>query len=255
MKCRWNFYQPFANEFKLGCQQFVKLGMLLTHSQFLEGFKCESQIKNSRRIKSRGTLPNSQHFRGVKEHVEARDGTKKNWQASLTHMGLHKTNTRWLMHSLNTFGVRTNHGQLRLTRLTTAGTWGTQPPSPYSILCASPWGPHPNDILSLDSQVWVSKLPKLGLPWLWGPIISRVDLVLRWDLKESCSPHQDLSNGMSHVTCTQVNQVDSWLLVVGSEIVNSTPGLSFGHKLGFSCTNGSLQAHFKNLHFNIFPMI
>ncbi len=29
--------------------------------------------------------------------------------------------------------------------------------SPYSILCASPWGPHPNDILSWDSQMRVPK--------------------------------------------------------------------------------------------------
>ncbi len=29
--------------------------------------------------------------------LELRDGTEKNWQASLTHMGLHKTNTRWLV--------------------------------------------------------------------------------------------------------------------------------------------------------------
>jgi hypothetical protein len=35
------------------------------------------------------------------------DGTKKNWQASLTHMGLHKTNTRWLVCSCSTFGART----------------------------------------------------------------------------------------------------------------------------------------------------
>jgi len=34
---------------------------------------------------------------------------------------------------------------------------------PYSILCASPQSPHPNDILSLDSQVRVPKLPKLAL--------------------------------------------------------------------------------------------
>jgi len=30
---------------------------------------------------------------------------------------------------------------------------------PYSILYASPQGPHPNDILSRDSQMGVSKFP------------------------------------------------------------------------------------------------
>jgi len=38
---------------------------LLTHSQLLEGFKCESQTKNNGRIRSRGMLPGSQHFGGV----------------------------------------------------------------------------------------------------------------------------------------------------------------------------------------------
>jgi len=37
----------------------------LTHSQMLEGFRCESQIKNNGKVRSRGTLPNSQHFSGV----------------------------------------------------------------------------------------------------------------------------------------------------------------------------------------------
>jgi hypothetical protein len=41
----------------------------LTHSQFLEGFKCESQIENSRRVRNRGTLPGSQHFEGVEGHA------------------------------------------------------------------------------------------------------------------------------------------------------------------------------------------
>jgi hypothetical protein len=44
---------------------------------------------------------------------------------------------------------------------------------------------------------------------------------------------------MWHATCTQGNQVDSWLLVVGSQIVNLTPDFSFGHNLCFICPNGS----------------
>jgi hypothetical protein len=43
---------------------------------------------------------------------------------------------------------------------------------------------------------------------------------------------------MSHATCTQGNQVDSRLLVVGSQIANLTVGLSFGHNLCFRCLNG-----------------
>jgi hypothetical protein len=44
---------------------------------------------------------------------------------------------------------------------------------------------------------------------------------------------------MWHATCTQQNWVNSWLLVVGSQIVNLTLGLSFGHNLCFRCSSGS----------------
>jgi hypothetical protein len=46
---------------------------------------------------------------------------------------------------------------------------------------------------------------------------------------------------MSHTTCTQGNRVDSWLLVIKSQIVNLTPSLSFGHNLCFRCPNGSCK--------------
>jgi hypothetical protein len=42
---------------------------------------------------------------------------------------------------------------------------------------------------------------------------------------------------MSHTTCTQGNWVNSQLLVVGNQIVNLTPDLSFGHNLCFKCPN------------------
>jgi len=138
-------------------------------------------------------------WRGV---LELWDGTKKNWQTSLIHMGLHKTNTRWLVRSYNTFHARTNHKQFRHTRLTTTWTWGSHHLPPYSILCGCPWGPHPNDFLSQDSQVGVPKLPKLGLSWLWGAITLRTNLRWRWGLKQRCSPCQELSNGISHAICT-----------------------------------------------------
>jgi len=43
---------------------------------------------------------------------------------------------------------------------------------------------------------------------------------------------------MSHAICTHENWVDSWLLMVRSQIINWTPGLSFGHNLCFRCPNG-----------------
>ncbi len=87
----------------------------------------------------------------------------------------------------------------------------------------------------------IPKFPKLGLPWLWGPIILSIELWLRWGLKESCSLCWELSNDMWQATCTQGNRSDSWLLVVRSQTTNLTPGLSFGHNLCFKCSNGSCE--------------
>jgi len=85
--------------------------------------------------------------------------------------------------------------------------------------------------LSRDFEMGVPKLPKLGLPWLWSPITLCSYLRLRWGLK--CSPRRELSNGMLHTTFTQGNRVNSWHLVVRSQI-----GPSFGHNLCFRCPNG-----------------
>jgi len=128
-------------------------------------------------------------------------------------------------------------------RLTTTRTWEKPPPSPplYSIFCAFPQGPHPNDILSRDFQMGVLKFPKLGLLQFWGPITLCADLRLWWNLKQSCHPHQKLFNGMLHAIYTQGNWVDFRLLVVGSQITNLTFDFSFGHNLCFRCPNGSCK--------------
>ncbi len=57
----------------------------------------------------------------------------------------------------------------------------------------------------------------------------------------SCSLHWELSNGVSHATCTQGNRVDSRLFVIESQIVNLTFDLSFGHNLCCKCANGSWE--------------
>jgi hypothetical protein len=87
----------------------------------------------------------------------------------------------------------------------------------------------------------VPKLPKLGLPQLWGPITLCANLRLRSSLNQSFNFRQELFNDMLHTTCTQGHWVDSRLLMVGSQIVNLTLSLSFGHNLCFRCPNGSLK--------------
>jgi len=118
------------------------------------------------------------------------------------------------------------------------GLGGTHHFPPYSVLRTSPRGPHPNGFLSRDFQVGVPKLPRLGLLQFWGTITLRANLRWRWGLKQSCISRQELSNAILHATCTQGNRVNSWLLVLGSQIVNLTLDLSFGHNLCFRCSNG-----------------
>jgi hypothetical protein len=91
--------------------------------------------------------------------------------------------------------------------------------------------------LSWDSHVGVPKSCQPGLPRLWSPVTLQVDLGSKYSLKQSCSSRQELSNGMWHVICSQVNRVDSRLFLVGSQIGSSTPGPSFGHNLCFRCPN------------------
>jgi hypothetical protein len=67
------------------------------------------------------------------------------------------------------------------------------------------------------------------------------NLQLRWSLKQSCSPRLELSKGMWQATYTRENRVDSWLLVIGSQIANLTLDFSFGHNLCFRHPNGSCE--------------
>jgi len=49
----------------------IKKTTHVTHSQLLEGLKCESQTENNGRTRSWGTLLGSQHFEGVEGRVRA----------------------------------------------------------------------------------------------------------------------------------------------------------------------------------------
>jgi len=90
-------------------------------------------------------------------------------------------------------------------------------------------------------KLGLSKFPKLEVLTLWRPIIFCSDLLLRWDIKQSCSPHQEIFNDMWHATYTHVLQGNSWLLMGGSQIGTLTPNPSFGHNLCFKYSNGSCK--------------
>jgi hypothetical protein len=107
----------------------------------------------------------------------------------------------------------------------------------YNILCGWPRSLHPNGF-SLPG-VWSGspKIPPAGTPATLEPITLRADLRLRCNLKQSCSSRRELSNGMSHIVCRQINRVDSRLFLVRSQISSLTPGPSFGHNLCLRCPN------------------
>jgi len=68
------------------------------------------------------------------------------------------------------------------------------------------------------------------------------ELGLGWALNQSCSSCRELSNAMSHSLRRRREEVDSRLLMVGSQIGNLTPGPSFAHNLGCKCPNGQCKA-------------
>ncbi len=132
-------------------------------------------------------------------------------------------------------------GNFRLIRFTTAGLGGSHHLPPYSILCASPWGPHPNGLFVSGLPKGSLETAKVGLPQLCKAIISCSYLQSGWGLKKSCSSYRDLSNGVLHSIFTHGSWVDSWLFVVGSQTASLTPGLSFCHNLYCRCPNGSCE--------------
>ncbi len=62
------------------------------------------------------------------------------------------------------------------------------------------------------------------------------NLRLGWGLQSYNYP-QELYNGVLHSTCTHRDRVDSWLLVVGSQIASLIPDPSFNHNLWCICRN------------------
>ncbi len=86
-----------------------------------------------------------------------------------------------------------------------------------------------------------------GVPGLWELITPDCRVGSRRGLNQSCSPHQALSNDVSHSQIGCREEVDSRLLVVGSQIASLTPGPSFAHNLGCRCPNGQCEAIFGSL--------
>ncbi len=140
------------------------------------------------------------------------------------------------------FGARTSHEQTRTHKTHHGPDLGKA--TTFPLIVFSMFGHRVYTQMSFCPRIFklgVSKFSKSGLLWLWRLITFCVDLRLRWNLKQSCSPCWEFSNSMLHATFTQVNQGDSWLLLVWNQIGNLSFGLSFGHTLCFKYPNGSCE--------------
>jgi hypothetical protein len=93
-----------------------------------------------------------------------------------------------------------------------------------------------------------------GVPGLWELITLDCKVWSQRGLNQTCSPRRDLSNDVSHFQFGGREEVDSRLLVVGSQIVNLTPGPSFAHNLSYRCSNDQCEAIFYIYASRPFPM-
>jgi len=97
---------------------------------------------------------------------------------------------------------------------------------PYSIFCSSPSRLHPNGLFFQDSQVGVPKLSRVGVSGLLTATAPHPELKSGRALNQSCSSRPELSNAMLHSLRRRREEVDSRLLVVGSQTGSLTPGPS-----------------------------
>ncbi len=157
-------------------------------------------------------------------------------------MVLHpKPTTSWLKLILHPFGLGTSHGRPR-THLTHHGPDSEEATTfPHIVFSTLLRGSHipmalfpetpkeeSRNYPGLDSRDFGnSYLLALTSDWseVWTKVVAR-----------------ELSNAMSHSFCRHREEVDSRLLMVGSQIASLTLGLSFAHNLGCRCPNSSCKA-------------
>jgi hypothetical protein len=147
-------------------------------------------------------------------------------------------------HSGTPLGVGTSHGHFG-PQDSPRPRLGSKPP-PYSLYTslqlategASKWHKFPG------LSKWSPNFVPAGLPELWTAITPDCRAGSQRGLNQSCSPHRDLSNTVSHSQIGHREEVDSRLLVAGSQTSSLTPGPSFAHNLGCICANWQCEGIF-----------
>ncbi len=150
-------------------------------------------------------------------------------------------------HSGTPLGVGTNHEHFGPQDTPRPELGGSQH-LPHIIFSAPHFGDYIQMALfpgtpKLESQNCPEIVP-VGVPGLWTLVTPDCRVWSQRGLNQSCSPRRDLSNAMSHSQFGGREEVDSRLLVVGSQTASLTPGPSFAHNLGDRCPNGQCKAIF-----------
>jgi len=192
--------------------------------------------------------PNFQHYRGVEGHARS-PGIRLGRGTRRSSLILHpKQITKWLVHirehpwmlgqATGTLTHKTHHG-LDLGEATTF---------PHIVFSALLRGDYIQMALFLGTPKLESRncpeTVSVGVPGLWELITPDRRVWLQRGPNQSYSPRRDLSNAMSHSQFGGREEVESRLLVVGSQIASLTPGPAFAHNLGYRCPNGQCEAIF-----------
>ncbi len=159
-----------------------------------------------------------------------------------------KPTTSWLEFILHPLGVGTSHGQ-PWTHLTQHGPNSREATTfPHIVFSTARGGGYIQmaQILGtpkLESRNCFETIP-IGVSGLWELITPNYRVWLQQGLNQNCVPRRDLSNAMLHFQIGCREEVDSWLLVVGSQTANLTPGPSFAHNFSCRCSNDQPETIF-----------
>jgi len=230
----------------------------MTHSQVPGNIMMHFQVPGWTHLRVRQSViaeswdsegvPDFQHYKGVEGHARSL-GIRLGRRTSRSSLNLHpKQTTKWLVHILGhpwvlgqatgTSDHKTHYGPNSREATT----------FPHIVFSATlRWGYIQIVIfpgtLKLESRNCPETVP-VGVPGLWELITPDFKVWSQRGLNQTCIPRRDLSNDISHFQFGGREEIDSRLLMVGSQIASLTPDPSFAHNLGYRCPNGQCETIF-----------
>jgi len=202
-------------------------------------------------VSERGTrkgAPDFQHYKGVEGRARS-FGIRLGRRFSRSSLNLYQNKPQsgeftfpghpWVLgQATGTLDHKTHHGP----------DSGEATTFPHIVICVPRFGDYIQMALfpgtpKLEFRNRPETVP-IGVPGLWELITLDYRVWSQRGLNQSYSPRRDLSNVVSHFQFGCREEVDSRLLVVGSQTASLIPGPSFAHNLGDICSNGQCEAIF-----------